>query len=252
MVAIKLNLKELDNTNAIEAFEFLTNLGHKRFKKHFVLETDNEKQLIALANHIRQYRIENGALIYPEKGLFLVSKQEKFLLPVFRLISFYITDLINENRELIRRFDHPDHLKPTQEFCSTRKIVAQLVNRNPHEILLPYKWQKQILYISEFAKEEETKLSNYNRIDALPDIILERFNRYRFYGESLMYFTYEFQPEVVSRQEQKSLSKAIFKNLVKRYDQNLVDILFEMCDMLIFSDSFRIECATLQPNSKSG
>lgn len=248
MEAIKLQNDEFKNPEVVEALNFLNDLGKKCFVKFSMQEAFNQKQLIALANHIKQFRVENGILIYPDKGLFLVATSEKFLQPIFRLISFYVLRLIKKNWEhVVKAVENPDQRKPTQYFCSTRQIVAQLVNKNPYEVLTPYIKGRQILYISEFSKEELAKLPNYNEIDAMDYIIHERYLIHKYFGESIMYLSFEKPKKNDDQNAHLKVSEVVIRTLSDRYDEKLVDTLFELCDFIIFNDSFEIEFDTLQP-----
>lgn len=241
MEAIKLRHQAPQNQSAIDAKIFLTDLGKKRFKKRFQIYGANENQILAIANHIKNFSITEKGLVMPDKGLVLIANNEKYIYPIFQLIVQYINELFQSHKERHGTDSFYSHCYPSSKFYFADAFNLMLINRNPNEILEPILNQLNILFIGELTQELEVKLSNYNKFDAIPFILKERQFRHRFVSSSLTYFSMTRRECDFQKVKGVKESDLIFNAIGKRYDQTFLDSLVDYCELIIFNDTLKIE-----------
>ena len=239
MEAYRLSYQENLKKRDYSALDFLNQLGSQRFKKDFLLESSNENQMNAIVQHIIEYKIENRQLVYPEKGLFLIVENEKYVIPIFHMIIQHINNLYEEDKKL-NSDESCNSENPKRKFISTQKIAIQLISGKPHEILDPLVKENDILFLSSFGNEEEVKVAYYNKIDFMPYIFSERHYQSKIFGSTITY-TSCVKPEFTRRElAAEKESVLVLKWLVNRYGKQSVNLFMDLCNFVFLDRTFKV------------
>ena len=135
----------------------------------------NNDVIEKVINHFKYYRLENGHLHMPQKGLFLVSKYEDEPIFLYKILCFALRKLYNdsEKNDYYQRVQDPNKIKPL--LVTPNELRRELFQeKKPNELLKKHLHQK-ILFIENIGIEKTIKLDNYNEFDIIPELIEKQY-----------------------------------------------------------------------------